>query len=169
MFISLCYKQLFEKILYEIISFLNNYNNNNNNNDNDNKMPRNNNNNNNSNNNNNNNSNNNSNDNKMPRNKRVKQFRYCEAVLVHETYDEHDYDRSYKSYEQPYGPNYNPAYYCRSCKDHGCKKCNDQWATESAYYPSSSNSGGGYGGGSSSGYGGSSSGYGGGSYSSYNR
>jgi ubiquitin len=27
-----------------------------------------------------------------------KQFRYCEAVLVHETYSRDDYDRSYKSY-----------------------------------------------------------------------
>ena len=29
---------------------------------------------------------------------RKKQFRYCEAVLVHETYSPDDYDRSYKSY-----------------------------------------------------------------------
>jgi hypothetical protein len=29
---------------------------------------------------------------------RKKQFRYCEAVLVHETYSPSDYDRSYKSY-----------------------------------------------------------------------
>ncbi len=32
----------------------------------------------------------------MPR--RPKQFRYCDAVLVHETYSCDDYDRSYKSY-----------------------------------------------------------------------
>ena len=29
---------------------------------------------------------------------RKKQFRYCNAVLVHETYSPSDYDRSYKSY-----------------------------------------------------------------------
>ena len=85
-----------------------------------------------------------------------KQFRYCEAVLVHETYSPDDYDRSYKSYNYDTASSYGGGNVYSSGNDGGY----GSGASAAAASYSGSSSSNGY----SSGY---SSGYSGGKSSSY--